>query len=198
MPLIACLSKELEKPIEKIVDTNADLENSKNNIDATVEYLQNQIQENIAITKAQETLHKMILQFETDRYRRKSIWNVKRYQNDRSNANPKTTPLQHEFPTSLERFVISDQCLSEMHGHLTDMEKTLDKLTQRCKHWDSIFEQYKVSNFQYIDESGILHETPMQFVDSRGQVHQSPLQFIAEYGTVYDDLDYDSKTKKSL
>jgi hypothetical protein len=167
--------KELGKLIEKMVDMNTDLENSKNNIDATVEHLQNQIQENIAITKAQETLHKMILQFETDRYHRKSSWNVKRYQNEKSKVNPKTTPLQHEFPTSLAKFVKSDQCPSEMHGHLTDMERTLDKLTQQCKHWDTIFEQYKVSNFQYIDESGILHEKPLQFIDSRSQVHQCPL-----------------------
>jgi hypothetical protein len=81
-----------------------------------------------------------------------------------------------------------------MHGHLTDMEKMLNKLTHRCKHWDKIFEQYNVNNYQYIDECRILHENPIHFIDSRGQVHETPLQFIAEYGTVYDDLDYDSNT----
>jgi hypothetical protein len=118
---------------------------------------------------------------------------VKQHQNHRSTVNPKTIPLQQQFPVSLESFVQSDQCLSELHSHLTDMEKMLDKLTQRCKHWDKIFEQYNIRNYQNIDLCGILHESPMQFIDSRGQVHQSPLQFIAEYGTVYDDLDYDSK-----
>jgi hypothetical protein len=39
--------KELGKLIEKMVDMNTDLENSKNNIDATVEHLQNQIQKTL-------------------------------------------------------------------------------------------------------------------------------------------------------
>jgi hypothetical protein len=52
-----------------MIYTNAELMNSKSNIDTTIEYLCDQIQENIAIMKAQENLHNMILQFETERYR---------------------------------------------------------------------------------------------------------------------------------
>jgi hypothetical protein len=73
------------------------------------------------------------------------------------------------------------------------MEKALDKLNQRCKHRDKVFEQYNINNYQYIDKCGILHESLTQFINNRGQVHKSPLQFMAEYGTVYDDLDYKSK-----
>jgi hypothetical protein len=34
----------------------------------------------------------------------------------------------------------------------------------------------------------------MQFIVNGGQVHNTPLQFMAENGTVYDDLEFESKT----
>jgi hypothetical protein len=58
--------KELEKLVKEMIEMNIELVNSKCNIDVNIECICNQICESIAITKVQENLHKIILQFETE------------------------------------------------------------------------------------------------------------------------------------
>lgn len=75
----------------------------------------------------------------------------------------------------------SDQCPAAIHDHLPDMEKTLNKRSEKHKYWDKIFEQYNINNYQYIDQFGVLHKPPMQFIDSTGRVYDTPLHFLADF-----------------
>jgi hypothetical protein len=94
--------KELEKLVEEMINTNDELLNSKNTIDATVEQLRNQIHENIAIMKSQENLHKKILQLDIMRYRRQSVWNVKHNQNHGSKVLPRQLLCHSNFLNRLQ------------------------------------------------------------------------------------------------
>lgn len=73
------------------------------------------------------------------------------------------------------------------------MEYTINKLSGKCQHWDKIFEQYNINNYQYVDQFRVLHESPMQFVDATGTVHGTPLHYLAKFGTAYINLEYQSQ-----
>jgi hypothetical protein len=74
------------------------------------------------------------------------------------------------------------------------MEQAIEKLRERRKHWDQVYQQYHINNYHYIDCHGILHENMTYFIDGEGTTHETPLQYLAEYGTAYDTLDYESQT----
>jgi hypothetical protein len=68
-----------------------------------------------------------------------------------------------------------------------DMKRTKNKLSEKQKHWNNVFEQYNIINYQYVDHCGILHEAPIQFIDDGGRVHGTPKQYLAEVVAEVDD-----------
>ena len=163
-------------------------------IDENIKNLQEQVQKSVAATKAQDSLNKILLQFEMDRCR-KSFWNEEPNQNPWSM--PKKIPLQHHISKPLEQLMQTNECLVEIQEEVNEIAKAIEKLSVHCKHWDQVYQQYHVNNYHYIDSHGILHEDVMQYVDSDGVAHTSPLQFVAPFGTVYNDLNYESDTMEA-
>jgi hypothetical protein len=88
----------------------------------------------------------------------------------------------------------STECLTEIKDEVGEIAKTIDKLRDRRKHWDQVYQQYHVNNYHCIDSNGILHEDVTHYVDCDGVAHTRPLQFVAPFGTVYNDLNYESDT----
>lgn len=146
------------------------LSDSGNAIDQTIAELQTKVKHGIAITKAQEDLHKNL----------SAIWNWSLPQNLlewKTQANSITIQL--------ERLFQSHECLTEIDEEAKVVSNTIDKLRKQRKHWDQAYQQYPLNNYQYIDSQGILHESTLQYLDTQGRVHAAPMHFFDTEGKVH-------------
>ena len=73
-------NKKLDTLLTKMLANKATLSDSGDRIDQKSDDLWTEMKQSIAIIKAQDELHKIMLQFEIDR-RRKTFWNEKPKQN---------------------------------------------------------------------------------------------------------------------
>jgi hypothetical protein len=100
---------KLKTMVKQMIENNVKLAESKQGMEDNFDNLHRRIQDNITLAKAQDNLHRIILEFEIERSRN-SFWNEKRQVN-RSSVKP--NPLQRSFLVPLERIMQSHLCLSE-------------------------------------------------------------------------------------
>ena len=104
---------KLKTMVKQMIDNDVKLAESKQGMEDSFDNLRHHIQDNITLAKAQDNLHRIILEFEIE-HSRNSFWNEKRHV-IRSSVKP--NPLQRSFPVPLEHIMQSHQCLSEMSDH---------------------------------------------------------------------------------
>ena len=103
--------KKLDMLIKKMLANDAILSETGHCIDENIKNLQEQVQKSVAATKAQVSLHKILLQFEMERCRN-TFWNDQTKMN--SWSTPKKIPLQRSISKPLERLMQTTQCLNEI------------------------------------------------------------------------------------
>jgi hypothetical protein len=97
--------------IKKMLANDTILSETGHCIDENIKNLQEQVQKSVAATKAQDSLHKILLQFEMERCRN-TFWNDQTKMN--SWSTPKKIPLQRSISKPLERLMQTTQCLNEI------------------------------------------------------------------------------------
>ncbi len=104
--------------IKKMLANDAILLETGHCIDENIKNLQEQVQKSVAATKAQVSLHKILLQFEIERCCN-TFWNDQPKMN--SWSTPKKIPLQRSISKPLERLMQTTQCLNEIQEEVNEI-----------------------------------------------------------------------------
>ncbi len=64
----------------------------------------------------------------------------------------------------------------------------LETLSKKHGTWARKIQDYNIALFTYLDQYGVLHESPIQCIDPIGRSYEQPLHFISDNGTIYNDL----------
>lgn len=81
-----------------------------------------------------------------------------------------------------------ERLIEAQSNTMKDLQDMLEKVAKRYGNWIEKFPEYSIQNFTFIDNYGVVHNSPAQYVDKHGQVHDKPLQFLMEDGIVHDTL----------